>query len=175
MSLFLIGYRGSGKTSVGQHVARKLGWDFTDTDAFITNASGMTIKEIFEREGEPYFRLLETTAIKSTIAWEQAVVALGGGAVTREENRALIKQSGFEVVYLHADAETLHDRIHNDPQTQATRPSLTKLGGNVEEVRELLDKRLPMYRELCTHEIDVAKMSVKQVADRILEMMQPMN
>ena len=91
----------------------------------------------------------------------------------REENRTAIKESGFPVIYLHADAQTLHDRIYDDPQTQTTRPSLTHLGGSVDEVKELLTKRLPIYREICTHEIDVANLSIKEAADRIVEMMNP--
>jgi shikimate kinase len=175
MSLFLIGYRGSGKSSVGQHVARTLGWDFADSDSIITAAMNMTIKEIFDKHGEAHFRLLETTTIKTLCEWKDAVIALGGGAVTLEVNRELIKQSGFTVIYLHADAQTLHDRIHRDPQTQATRPALTKLGGTVDEVRELLDQRLPLYRALCTYEIDVTKLSIKDAADRIVDLVQPEN
>jgi shikimate kinase len=172
MSLFLIGYRGSGKTSVGQHVARKLNWDFADSDSIVTNASGMTIKEIFERHGEEHFRMLESKAIAELCGWDQCVIALGGGAVMREENRGLIQQSGFPVIYLHADAAILHQRIISDPQTQATRPSLTKLGGSVEEVREVLGQRLPVYRALAMHEIGVADRSVKQVSDEIVQLMQ---
>jgi shikimate kinase len=175
MSVFLIGYRGSGKSSVGLHVARKLGWDFADSDSIITAATSMSIKEIFEKHGEEHFRLLETATIKTLCDWKDAVIALGGGAVTREVNRELIKQAGFAVIYLHADAQTLHDRIHHDPQTQATRPALTKLGGTVDEVREVLNQRLPLYRELATQEIDVSKRSIKEVADRIVEMVQPKN
>jgi shikimate kinase len=173
MSVFLIGYRGSGKSSVGQHVARRLQWDFADTDTIITNATELTIREIFEQDGEEHFRLLETTAIKDVCKWDDTVIALGGGAITREVNRQLIADSGFPVIYLHADAKTLHDRIHSDPQTQATRPALTKLGGAVEEVAEVLSQRLPLYRSICTHEVDVTHLSVKQVADRIIELIQP--
>jgi shikimate kinase len=175
MSLFLIGYRGSGKSSVGQHVARRLHWDFVDTDTVITNATELTIREIFEQEGEEHFRLLETKTVEDVCKWDDTVIALGGGAVTREVNRQLIGEAGFPVIYLHADPQTLHDRIHGDPQTQATRPALTKLGGTVEEVRDVLNQRLPLYRALCTHEIDVTNLSVKQVADRIVELIQPKN
>ena len=173
MSVFLIGYRGSGKTSIGGHVARRLGWEFADSDAIVTAAANMTIKEIFDRHGEEYFRMLESTAVKDLCKWDDAVIALGGGAVMREENREAMRQSGFPVIYLRADAQTLHDRIHGDPQTQATRPSLTQLGGSVDEVRELLAKRLPVYRDICTHEIDVTNLSIKEAADQIVEMLKP--
>jgi len=118
---------------------------------------------------------LETATIKTLCEWKDAVIALGGGAVTLEVNRELIAKSGFTVIYLHADVQTLHDRIHRDPQTQATRPALTKLGGTVDEVRELLDQRLPLYRALRTHEIDVTKLSIKDAADRIVDLVQPKN
>jgi shikimate kinase len=169
MSVFLIGYRGSGKTSVGKHVARKLRWDFTDSDSIIANATELTIKDIFEQHGEEHFRMLETKTIEGLCTWDDCVIALGGGAVMREENRKFIRGSGFPIVYLHADAETLHERIAGDPKTQATRPSLTHLGGSVDEVRAVLNKRLPVYREIATHEVDVANRSIKQVADQILE------
>jgi shikimate kinase len=172
MSVFLIGYRGSGKSSVGEHVARKLGWDFADSDSIITNAAEMSIKEIFEIHGEAHFRDLETATVKTLCEWQEAVISLGGGAVIRDVNRQLIAKSGFSVIYLHADAETLHERITRDPRTQATRPNLTHLGGSVEEVRELLNQRLPLYRELHTDEIDVTNLSVKQVADRVLELIE---
>jgi shikimate kinase len=173
MSVFLIGYRGSGKSSVGQHAARKLAWDFADSDSIVSNAAEMSIKEIFEKHGEEYFRQLETAAIRDLCKWDDTVIALGGGAVTREENRKLIAAAGFPVIYLHADAQTLHERIHRDPQTQATRPALTKLGGTVDEVNELLEKRLPLYRELATHEIDVTNLSIKDVADKVVDMIKP--
>jgi shikimate kinase len=172
MSLFLIGYRGSGKTTVGQHVARRLKLEFADSDSIVTAAADMTIKEIFEKHGEDYFRTLETAAVKDLCNWVDAVIALGGGAVMREVNRQAIRDSGFPVIYLHADAQTLHDRIHGDPQTQATRPSLTHLGGSVDEVKELLAKRLPIYREMCTHEIDVTDLSIKEAADRVVELIE---
>ena len=116
--------------------------------------------------------MLETQAIRELCAWDDCVIALGGGAVMREENRQLIRDSGYEVFYLHADPQTLHDRIHSDPQTEATRPSLTHLGGNVDEVRSVLEKRLPVYRDMATHEIDVTRLSVKQVADEIVKLIQ---
>jgi shikimate kinase len=169
MSVFFIGYRGSGKTTVGQHVARKLGWEFADSDSIVTGAVDMTIREIFEQHGEAYFRMLETAAVKDLCKWDDAVIALGGGAIMQAGNQELISKSGFPVVYLHADPKTLHDRIVSDPQTQATRPSLTKLGGTVDEVRDLLEQRLPTYRKLATHEIDVTNLSVKQAADQIIQ------
>ena len=109
---------------------RRLGWEFADSDSIVTAAAEMTIKEIFERHGEEYFRTLETAAVKDLCKWDDTVIALGGGAVMRDVNRVAIKESGFPVIYLHADPQTLHDRIHGDPQTQATRPSLTHLGGS---------------------------------------------
>ena len=165
----MIGYRGSGKTSVGQHVARRLGWDFADSDSIITQATGNTIRDIFAMHGEEHFRLLETTAVLDLCKWTDAVIALGGGAILRDANQRAIAGSGFDVIYLHADPEALHQRIQADPQTQAARPSLTHLGGSVDEVRSVLEHRLPIYRRLATHEIDVTHRSIKQVADEIVE------
>jgi shikimate kinase len=167
MSIILIGYRGSGKTSAGRTLARRLGWDFVDTDQVIVEKSGMTIREIFTRDGEPGFRALETQAIRSVIRREKTVIALGGGAVLRLPNRRLIKNSGHPVVYLSADPSTLFSRINGDTGTATNRPALTNLGGTIDEVRQVLESRLPLYREVATLQIGVDQLSVDQVVDQI--------
>src|SRR5262245_55828499 len=138
MSVILIGYRGSGKTSVGRVLGARLAWPFVDADERIVERAGMSIKEIFERHGEEYFRDLERDVVCELCTLTDYVLALGGGAVIREENRKAIKQAGHVVVYLHSDPETLAGRIRSDPQTATTRPNLTKLGGGEEEIRWLL-------------------------------------
>ena len=157
MSIVLIGYRGSGKTSVARELSQLTHWPWIDTDDLIVEQAGMNIREIFARHGENHFRDLEASAVREAIGQPDCVIALGGGAVLRESTRELLKASGHRVIYLHADPQTLHDRIHADPQTQHTRPSLTHLGGGVEEIRSLLAQRLPLYRQVMTDEIDVTQ------------------
>src|SRR5579862_4773618 len=122
MSIVLIGYRGSGKTTIGRRLADRLWWKFVDTDEMVVKQAGKTIKEIFEAEGEERFRALESAAIGDALKLDEHVIALGGGAVMREENRAALAAGGHKIIYLKADAEALHQRIHSDPETAATRP-----------------------------------------------------
>jgi shikimate kinase len=99
------------------------------------------------------------------------VIALGGGAVLRDENRAMIKSAGHKVFYLHCDADELHHRIQGDSHTALARPALTKLGGSIEEIRELLATRLPIYRQTMTAELDVTHLSADDVTIAILKML----
>jgi shikimate kinase len=155
MSIVLIGYRGSGKTTLGRRLAEALRYSFVDLDERIVAAAGMSIREIFAHHGESGFRKLETAHLLDVVRLQDHVLSLGGGAVLAEENRWAIKASEHVVVYLKADAETLHRRIVADPATAASRPGLTHLGGNVDEVRTLLAQREPLYQELKHIELDV--------------------
>jgi shikimate kinase len=159
MSVALIGYRGSGKTTVGKRLADRLWQQFVDTDDRIVASSKKTIHEIFEQDGEPAFRELETRIVVEVCKLEDHVVALGGGAVMREENRKAIRDAGMKVVYLRCEAEELHRRIHADPATAAARPNLTDLGGGIEEIRRVLAEREPIYRSMMTAELDVTHLS----------------
>lgn len=162
MSVILLGYRGSGKTSVGRKLADRLWQKFVDTDEMIIKSAGKTIKEIFEQSGEQTFRDLETDALKQACLLKDHVIALGGGAILREENRKLIKESGLKRIYLRCDPAELYKRIHSDPLTAANRPSLTNLGGGIDEIRSLLVKREPLYREVMTAELDVTNLSIDE-------------
>src|SRR2546423_802949 len=117
MSVFLMGYRGSGKTTIGKRLADRLWQKFVDTDEMIIKRAGMTIKEIFEQQGEEKFRDLETDVMKEVSQLDDHVVALGGGAVLREQNRAALKSKPHKLIYLRCDAKVLRDRIHGDPNT----------------------------------------------------------
>ncbi|HMB94960.1 MAG TPA: shikimate kinase [Tepidisphaeraceae bacterium] len=159
MSVILLGYRGSGKTTIGKKLADRLWLKFVDTDEMITKEAGKTIREIFEADGEPRFRDLETAAVRKACALVDHVIALGGGAVLREENRQIIKDSKLKRIYLRCDPQILFQRIASDPQTAANRPSLTHLGGSIEEIRKLLAEREPLYREVMTSELDVTNLA----------------
>src|SRR6185436_8394699 len=100
MSVVLIGYRGSGKSTVGKRLADRLWQPFVDTDELIVRKAGKTIREIFEKQGEKAFRDLESTIVRDTLMLQEHVISLGGGALLREENRAALKASGHKVVYL---------------------------------------------------------------------------
>jgi shikimate kinase len=163
--LFLIGYRGSGKTTVGRIIAERLGSDFVDADAFLEEQFGQTIREIFAAEGESGFRDKESKVLVSLCQRTDSVIATGGGIVLRVENRQLLKQHGF-VAWLTADPPTLLARIQADPTTAGRRPNLA--GGGLTEIEQLLAVREPLYRECADVIVPVAALSPEQAADAIL-------
>ena len=136
----LVGFMGSGKSSVGRELARRFRAPFVDVDERIESAAGCRIRDLFGREGEPAFRAREKAALREALSVKGCVVATGGGAFADEENRVLLR-SYAPVVYLEAAVETLLERLAGD----LGRPLLR--GGNREEVvRELLSRREPGYR-----------------------------
>ncbi|HTL29748.1 MAG TPA: shikimate kinase [Tepidisphaeraceae bacterium] len=171
MSVILIGYRGSGKTTTGAKLADRLWLSFVDVDELIVKKAGKTIREIFADEGEPHFRDLESAALKEALAKPDHVIALGGGSVVRPENREAIKASGRKVVYLRCDPEVLFQRIQADATTAETRPNLTSLGGSVDEIKKLMTEREPFYREVMTSELDVTNLSPEEACVYISRMM----
>ena len=163
--IFLIGYRGSGKTTVGRALAERLGWAFLDADAVLEERYGKTIREIFANESETGFRNKESAVLADLCTQTDAVIATGGGVILRAENRARLTSCGF-VAWLSADARTLWARIQADPTTAARRPALS--GGGLVEVEEMLATREPWYRACADIEVPVAALSPEQAADAIL-------
>ena len=171
MSALLIGYRGSGKTTIGKKLADRLWQPFVDVDELIVKEAGKSIKDIFEQQGESAFRDLEEKAVRHALAMPEHVVALGGGSVLREVNRTAIKASGRKVIYLKCTPAELHKRISADPETAAMRPSLTQLGGSVQEIEKLLGEREPLYRQVMTSELDVTRLTPEEAVVYIARLM----
>src|SRR5438477_572871 len=171
MSIVLIGYRGSGKTTIGRRLADKLWWKFVDTDDLVVKAAGKSIREIFEQSGEQEFRELEVGAVREACALEEHAIALGGGAVLCEENRKTLRDAGHKVLYLRCDPAVLLKRIESDPQTISSRPPLTHLGGSIEEITRLLAEREPLYRQVMTAELDVTNLTPDEAMVWITRMM----
>jgi shikimate kinase len=124
MNIVLIGYRGSGKSSIGRILAARTGREFLDTDELIVKAAGCTIKEIFASEGEAGFRAREAAAIQQACVGDEQVIAAGGGAILNPHNVAAFKNHGT-IIWLKAPPEVLYARILADAQTTATRPNLS--------------------------------------------------
>lgn len=164
MNLFLVGYRGSGKSTVGRILAAHCGWNFVDADQMLESRQGRSIREIFAKDGETAFREMESTILAEACGFTKTIVATGGGVILRESNRTLLK-SGF-VVWLSAGPETLWKRILNDPTTAEQRPALA--GGGLDEVKKLLEIRTPLYHEVASLEIPVDRVSPEQAANAIL-------
>jgi shikimate kinase len=169
MNVVLIGYRGTGKTTVAQQLALRLGWDWVDADVEIELRAGKSIAAIFADEGEPAFRDLESQVLAATIGRERIVLAAGGGVVLREENRRLLRTAG-KVVWLTADVATILARVAADRTTAVRRPQLTTAGGEA-EVRQLLAQRTPLYRQVADMEIDTEGRSPAEIVEEIARKM----
>jgi shikimate kinase len=171
MGIVLIGYRGSGKTSVGRKLADRLWQDFVDTDELVVRRAGKTIKDIFEQDGEPAFRDHESAVVAEVAKLGDAVISLGGGAILREANRTALKAAGHKIIYLKCDPKVLHDRIHADLDTAANRPALTALGGTLAEIEQVLATREPLYRDTMTAELDVTNLSVEEAVVYVVRLL----
>ena len=167
-NIFLTGYRATGKTTVANQVATALSMESIDADVFLEQQAGLTIAEIFAAEGEIGFRDRESAIVKQLAAREQLVVALGGGAILREENRQALQRRGI-TIWLTASAETIFERMSTDPLTGQRRPNLTNTGG-LAEVRQLLQQRDPLYQAAADFSVDTEELSPAEVASRIVEL-----
>ncbi len=154
MNIILIGYRGSGKTTVGRELAKLLERPFFDSDRMVFAKTGRTVSEIVEAGGWPAFREAEKAVIAELSALDQAVISLGGGAVMDPDNVASLEERG-KFVWLRADARTLARRMQSEKNGGGQRPSLTG-AGTLEEVERVLAERLPVYRALADLAVDTA-------------------
>ena len=166
MIITLIGFRGSGKSSVGPLLAERLGMSFIDTDRQIEQQTRQSIAEIFAEQGEKYFREVEAKMLQTIYQQENQVVATGGGAVLNPQTQLLIQQKG-PAIWLQADVETTLKRIQKDQATAASRPALTNLDFR-QEVVTLLNQREPIYRSLSDIRIDTDNATPEQIVEDIL-------
>ena len=165
-SIVLVGMMGSGKTTVGRAAARRLGWEFCDSDQQVEARAGRTVAQIWREEGEEAFRRLEKEALAAALASataRPAVIAAAGGTVLDAANRALLRQHP-PVVWLRARPETLVDRITTGRGTH--RPLLDDDPAGA--LRRLDAEREPCYREVADAVIDVDRLPRQRVVDRVV-------
>ena len=163
--IFLVGYRGSGKTTVGRLLAEKLNRPFVDMDFEIESEAGGTIKAIFKSEGEAGFRRRESDMLRKLASdTTPRVIATGGGVILAAENRECLKSQGF-VVWLRADPQVCFGRIQGDTTTADRRPTLTT--GGFAEVEELIAKRTPMYAEVTHLTVDTSGRTPNEIVGSI--------
>jgi shikimate kinase len=161
--VFLVGPMGSGKTAVGRAVARLLGYGFVDSDAEIESRTGVDIPFIFEKEGEPGFRLREREVVEELTRWRRTVVATGGGAVILEENRRHLAERGL-VVYLQASIDQQVERTRHGRH----RPLLTQADDPRTRLAELMQRREPLYRAVANLVVPTDGRRVQSVAEDIV-------
>lgn len=163
--LFLIGYRGAGKTEVARLLAPMLGWAWLDADAVLEERAGQTIRQIFAAEGETGFRCKEAALLQELCELKDHVIATGGGVILREENRAALKRGA--VVWLRAPADVLWQRMQADATTSERRPNLAQ--GGLAEIEELLRVREPFYQASQDFTVDTSAQTPQKIAGMIAE------
>ncbi len=167
MNITLIGYRGTGKSTAARLVAERLGWTWVDADAFLEEQAGQAIRDIFAREGEAGFRDREAAVIQELTRRDRHVIAAGGGAVLRTENRDAFRKTCM-TVWLVASAEVIERRLAADATTAERRPALTREGGAA-EIRRLLAEREPLYRAAADVIVETDSQTPAEVAERITQ------
>lgn len=168
LGIALVGYRGTGKSTVGRIVADRLNRAFADADREVEALAGRSIRSIFVEDGEPTFRVLESKVLADlTRSLPGGVLATGGGAILHPDNREVLRGFGF-VAWLRADAETLTRRLQVSRRAVEERPALTA-SGTLAEIAKVLEIRTPLYREAAHASIETAGRSAEQVADAVLE------
>ncbi len=164
MNVVLIGYRGTGKSSIGKVVAAQLGRPIVSTDKEVVRRAGSSIPDIVAAHGWGYFRDLESAVCQELAGQDNLVIDTGGGAILRQENVDAFKRNG-RLIWLTASVETIAARIGGDTQ----RPSLTGTKSHVEEIRDVLTERTPKYQAAADLTVATDGHSVEELATTILQ------
>ena len=162
MKVFLIGPMGTGKSTTGRNLSKKLDYDFYDTDKLIEKAEGRSIKDIFERDGEDYFRQKESKALSETKTLQEAVIATGGGIIEREENRLFLEHED-KVIFLDSSPERQYERTKDSKK----RPLLND-GDGLEILKKLYEKRINLYEAVSKKKIAMDNMNAEEVLKEII-------
>lgn len=165
MNIYLIGYRGTGKTRIGRELAKALGKEFTDTDDLIVEKAGKGIPEIFKQDGEGKFRDLESRVLGEVAAKGDLVVGCGGGVILRKRNIEKLKKSGV-IILLEASPEKIYGRISGDHN----RPALTDKN-EFEEIRQVLAERKGNYEKAADYKVDAGNFSIRENVGQIIEIL----
>jgi shikimate kinase len=165
MNIVLIGYRGTGKSTVARILGQRLGRKVISTDEEIVNEAGQPIPQIIEQSGWDHFRRLETQMCQNLTNQKNLIVDTGGGLILKEENVTMLKADG-EIFWLTAEVSTIASRITGDTQ----RPSLSGTKSFVEEIEEVLEIRRPYYQAAADHVVPTDHISPDQIADSIISL-----
>jgi shikimate kinase len=167
MNIVLIGYRGTGKSHVGRLLAAKLSFPYVSIDKAIVSRAGMSISEIVSQFGWQGFRDRESLEVREISVWDSIVIDTGGGVVERPENIEALRENGC-LIWLKASVPTIVSRIEGG----IDRPALTDGKSFTEEVAEVLERRIPLYRKAAMHEIDTDGLAPEEIAGQIVMLWQ---
>jgi shikimate kinase len=165
-NLFLIGLRGTGKSTLAPVLAERLQWRAVDMDQQIIARTDLSIDEIFRQQGEAFFRDLESLVLNETVKADKQVVATGGGVILREANRKLLRDHSW-VVWLQAAPEIMWKRIHADSHSTAQRPALTVYSSR-KEIEHLLRVRQPLYAQTAHFTVDTGSLTSEDSVEAIM-------
>ena len=168
MNVVLIGFRGSGKTTIGKSIAERLKREFIDCDEWIERQTHLSIREIFAQHGESHFRTLESQAIGELSAMDGKVIATGGVAALKYQNMQVFKRNGGKIFFLEVGPETAFTRIQGDESTRSRRPALTDKDPFT-EVKEQIDLRRPYYLKRADVTVGTDGRSIDEVVKEILQ------
>jgi len=168
--IYLTGFMGAGKTTVGEALAQQVGWKWTDLDRAIEQRENCSIADLFAQKGEVYFRKVETEMLQVCGQGEQLILSCGGGSILREENRSYMKQTGI-VVYLRAKPENLAERV----KETNNRPLLLEKDNAdiVEKIAMMLEERKQYYEEVADVIIDTDEKEIEQIVDELKKQFLP--
>ena len=163
MNIVLIGYRGTGKSAVGELLSERLGMRCISMDAAIVKKAGMSIPEIVNQYGWSKFRDIESEVARGLAGLDNIIIDTGGGVIERSENIDIL-QANSHIIWLKASVDVIVSRI----QKGTERPALTSGKTFTEEVQEVLEQRVPKYRSAAQYEINTDELTPQQVTDRVI-------
>jgi shikimate kinase len=167
MHIILIGYRGTGKSTVGKRLAEKLRIPFYDTDELIETKVGKSIQGMVAEYGWTYFREREREIVREVAGLQRSIIATGGGAVMDEENADIMKKHGM-LIWLNADVKTIIARIQGDINSAERRPVFTQ-DDIFQETEDVLKKRMPVYSGLADFSIDTPGKNIDEIVNIICQ------
>ncbi|MFI3325290.1 MAG: shikimate kinase [Clostridia bacterium] len=151
MKILLCGFMGCGKTSIGKRTAKLLNYKFVDMDIYIENKENLTVKEIFAKKGESYFRDLETKICAELCQFDNIIIASGGGTVMKKENIEVLNKANCKIIFIEVPIKALQERLKRD-----TRRPLLQRNDRNEFIENLYNERYPVYKKVCDITFDGA-------------------
>lgn len=169
MNIILIGFRCTGKTTVGKALSQHLKLEFIDADDYLEKKHGYAIRDMYQKKGESSFRLMEADTLSELARMDGKVIACGGGAVLWYKNIRNLKRNAI-MILLESDAATVFERMKRDPRTAAQRPPLSTRDP-YDEIVEQMELRRPYYFKAADHRVETQSKTVEMIVDEVLSIL----